>query len=172
MSDIIFQSQDPYTLSDNLFQRIGRDWMLITAADETGKWNTMTASWGMTGILWNKTVAVCFVRPQRYTDEFIRKTDRLTLSFFDEEMHAALAFCGKNSRRDVDKAAETGLIPHTLPSGSITFAQAHLVLECRKLYADVLKKDSLLETALLSHYPIDDFHHVYICEIENCLIRA
>ena len=117
MNNLIARS--PYDLTDNIFSLIGRDWMLITAADETGKWNTMTASWGCAGILWNKPVAVCFVRPQRYTDEFIRRTDRLTLSFFDESMRDTLRFCGTQSGRTHDKAAETGLRPQVLPSGSV-----------------------------------------------------
>ena len=171
MSDSLFHPHSPYALSDNLFTRIGNDWMLITAAKADGSWNTMTASWGMIGILWNKPVAVCFVRPQRYTDEFIRESDRLTLSFFEKEMRPALNFCGVNSGRDYDKAAETGLIPHSLPSGAVTFAQANLVLDCRRLYADIRRRDSFLDPSLFAHYPQDDFHHVYVCEIENCYVK-
>ncbi|MBR6709614.1 MAG: flavin reductase family protein [Clostridia bacterium] len=170
MSNLI--SLSPQELTDNLFSLIGHDWMLITAADPSGKWNTMTASWGCAGILWNKPVAICFVRPQRYTDEFIRQSDHLTLSFFDESMRDALRFCGSKSGRDYDKAAETGLIPEVLPSGSVSFAQARLTLDCRRLYADVLRKDSFLDPSLLANYPIDDFHHVYVCEIEKVWARA
>ena len=39
------------------------------------KVNTMTASWGGTGILWNKPVAFIFIRPQRYTYELIENDD-------------------------------------------------------------------------------------------------
>lgn len=171
MSDTLFQTRAPEALSDNLFTRIGKDWMLITAAKSDGSWNTMTASWGLAGILWNKPVAVCFVRPQRYTDEFIQATDRLTLSFFGEEMRAALKFCGAKSGRDHDKAAETGLIPHVLPSGGVTFDHANLAFDCRRLYAGELKKSGFLDPALLSHYPDADFHHVYVCEIEKCYVK-
>ena len=172
MSAPRFQERSPYSLTDNFFHRIGRDWMLITAAAPDGRWNTMTASWGTVGILWNKPVAVCFVRPQRYTDEFILQSDRLTLSFFDEEMHSALAFCGRNSGRDTDKAAETGFRPLPLASGAVTFEQARLTLDCRRLYADMFKKENFLDPSIFSHYPDDDFHHVYICEIEKVLERC
>ncbi len=170
MSNFPFSSASPYNLPDNLFSRIGRDWMLVTAARTDGTWNTMTASWGTVGILWNKPVAVCFVRPQRYTDEFIRETDRLTLSFFGEEMHDALKLCGTKSGREIDKAAETGLQPLTLPSGGVSFVQATLVFDCRRVYADVLRRDGFLDPELLRHYD-DDFHHVYVCEIENCYVK-
>ena len=171
MSAPCFEERSPYSLTDNFFHRIGRDWMLITATAPDGTWNTMTASWGTVGILWNKPVAICFVRPQRYTDEFILQSDRLTLSFFDEEMHSALAFCGRNSGRNTDKAAETGLRPLPLPSGTVTFEQARLTLDCRRLYADVFKKENFLDPSIFAHYPEDDFHHVYICEIEKCIVR-
>lgn len=161
----------PYDLSDNLFRLIGRDWMLITAAAPDGRYNTMTASWGTAGVLWNKPVAICFVRPQRYTDEFIRQSDRLTLSFFGEEMRDALKFCGANSGRDCDKAAATGLVPLTLESGGVSFAQAKLIFDCRRLYAGEIRPEALLDPALMANYPDKDFHHVYVCEIEQAWVR-
>ena len=66
-------------LKDNFFEAIGKEWMLITAGTKE-KFNTMTASWGGIGWLWNKPVAFVFVRPERYTYEFIEKSDYLTLS--------------------------------------------------------------------------------------------
>ena len=75
----------------------------------------MTASWGCAGILWNKPVAICFVRPQRYTDEFIRQSDRLTLTFFDESMREALRFCGPSFQ--VRTCQETSLAPSTYVRG-------------------------------------------------------
>ena len=77
-----FRSVAPATLTDNFFSRIGDDWMLITAENSEGAVNTMTASWGGAGILWNKPVAICFIRPQRYTYGIVEDTDHLTLSFF------------------------------------------------------------------------------------------
>ena len=41
---------------ENAFDLIGKEWMLVTAGTED-KFNTMTASWGGVGILWNKPVA-------------------------------------------------------------------------------------------------------------------
>ena len=52
------------------FEKIGSEWMLITA-EKHGKVNTMTASWGGLGILWGKPVATAYIRPQRYTKEFV-----------------------------------------------------------------------------------------------------
>ena len=51
----------------NPFTKMGKEWMLITAGNETTGINTMTASWGGVGVLWNKNVATAYIRPQRYT---------------------------------------------------------------------------------------------------------
>ena len=93
---------------DSVFKRIGKDWMLISAADGTRE-NTMTASWGCMGVLWNKPVAVCFIRPERHTYSLVENTDRLTLSFFDGGYRDALTLCGRTSGRDEDKFARAGL---------------------------------------------------------------
>lgn len=70
-SEIVF---DPIT-------SIGEEWMLITAGNEN-RLNAMTASWGGTGYLWNKPVVFIFIRPQRYTFEFVEQQDIFTCSFF------------------------------------------------------------------------------------------
>lgn len=67
-------------LNENFFQAIGKEWMLVTAGDKE-KFNTMTASWGGIGYLWNKPVVFVFIRPERYTFEFIEKSEYFTLSW-------------------------------------------------------------------------------------------
>ena len=37
--------------------------------------------------------------------------------------------------------------------------------------ADDIKKASFIDKEMLKNYPIDDFHRVYICEIENVLVK-
>lgn len=69
----------------NPFQRIGQDWMLISAERE-GKVNTMTASWGMMGVFWGKNVVTVGIRPQRFTKEFVDAGEFFTLTFFVESV--------------------------------------------------------------------------------------
>ena len=154
---------------DRILTRIGKEWMLISAADGE-KSNTMTASWGCMGVLWNKPVAICFIRPQRYTCEFTEKSDRLSLAFFDGGYRDALTVCGRTSGRDGDKFVRAGLT-EAYEDGVPYPAEASLVLLCKKLYADDLKKSCFLDPALLSNYAADDFHRVYICEIERVLCK-
>ena len=103
-----FITISPYEMEGNPFQMIDKQWMLITAGNEE-KANTMTASWGGLGVLWFKPVSFAFVRPTRYTYEFIEREDGYSLCFFDESYRNALKVCGTVSGRDRDKIAECGL---------------------------------------------------------------
>ena len=163
-----FQSISPYEIRDNMFTAIDKEWMLITAGTPDS-FNTMTASWGTTGILWNKTIAICFVRPQRYTFQFIEKSGLYTLCFFEPQDKHILQHCGTTSGRDTDKIRDTGLIPVVSSNGGIYFEQARLVLECKILYKDRLKEDNFIVKELIGkNYPSKDFHMFYIGEIMAC----
>ena len=138
-----FRTITPEEFSGNPFTLIGRDWMLVTAANPGDglrggeDYNTMTASWGGMGILWGKPVAFVFVRPQRHTFSFTEKNDRLTLSFFGPE-----------------------------------YREARLVLLTRKLYAKPFDPEAFLDRGSRDMYPKDDFHTVYVCEIEKILEKT
>ena len=67
-----FVEIDPSEMRENPFDLIGRQWMLVTAG-KPGDLNTMTASWGGLGVLWNAPVATCYVRPTRYTYGFMER---------------------------------------------------------------------------------------------------
>src|SRR5512139_341908 len=105
-----FSETRPELLSDNPFRLIGADWMLITAGSPDA-FNTMTASWGGLGVLWERKVAFCFIRPTRHTYGFIERAGGFTLSFFGEQYRSALQFCGTHSGRDTDKVSGAGLTP-------------------------------------------------------------
>lgn len=166
-----FKLIKPEALTDNVFKLLDKDWMLITAGTPK-HYNTMTASWGHMGIMWNLPVAIAWIRPQRYTYEFTEKYSLFTLSFFTEEYRNALQFCGSRSGRDHDKAAETRLTPMATESGNVFFQQARLVMECRKLYSDDLKSENFLVPEIeRKHYPTKDFHRFYIGEITRVFQR-
>jgi len=157
---------------DRIFDTIGHKWMLIGACDDKHKplnYNTMTASWGGMGVLWNKNVFWCFVRPQRYTKEFIDNSDKITLSFFDESYKNALTVCGRKSGRDGDKISEAGLTVK-VENGEVYFNEARYTVVGRKLYVDEIKKSGFLDMSIVNnYYSGEDFHTVYICEIEKII---
>ncbi|MCD7847232.1 MAG: flavin reductase [Oscillospiraceae bacterium] len=151
-------------LTFNPFERIGNDWCLISAGNESG-FNTMTASWGGVGILWGREVATCYIRPQRYTKQFVDGSDYFTLTFFPDGYKKALGLCGRVSGRDHDKPKEAGLTP-LFTDGTVTFEEANLILVCRKLYAQKMTEDSFVDKEVLArNYPEMDLHTMYIGEI-------
>lgn len=151
-------------LSFNPFEKISKEWFLITSGNKHN-YNTMTANWGMMGYIWNKPIINCFVRPQRYTYEFIDNNDLFTISFFDADKKEALSFCGTKSGRDYDKAKETGLTPISIDN-TVSFEEANLVFVCKKLYNQNLNNNCFLEKELIEKfYPQADFHKSYIGEI-------
>lgn len=161
---------DAKKLSDNPFSLIGDDWMLITAGNDE-KYNTMTASWGGLGVLWNKNVATIFIRPQRYTYEFVEENEYFTISILPSELRNALSFCGSKSGRDYDKAKECGLTP-VLAGKSVAFADARLVLVCKKLYYSDLNPDNFYDSAIdTANYKAHDYHRMYVGEITNAYIK-
>ena len=165
-----FRSINPAEVRDNPFRLIGEDWMLVTAGT-TRAWNTMTASWGGLGVLWSRPVAFAFIRPTRYTFGFVERSARFSLCFFGEEWREALKFCGTRSGRDTDKAQATGLAPVAGPAGAVIFEQARLALICRKLHAQNLDPARFVDPALHDEYPEQDYHRVYVGEVEHCLAR-
>ncbi len=158
-------------LNDNFFTRIGSQWTLITAGNEESC-NTMTASWGGIGVLWNKNVVFSFIRDSRYTLEFIDGSDYYTLSFFGGEYMKELAFCGRNSGRDVDKAAATGFIP-VFDEKAPYFQQADLVIVCKKLYKQKMTAESFFDSEYVSKFYSDnDWHEIIVGEIVEVLKKA
>lgn len=157
-------------LNDNVFRTIGKEWMLITAGNKDA-FNMMTASWGCFGWLWNKPVAVVFIRPERYTHGFVETSDCLTLSFLghSEEARNIYNVCGSKSGRDMNKVEATGLKPVLTEQGNVTYEQARLTLECRKLYKDDIKQSSFIDTNLKQWYggTAGGYHDMYILEIVN-----
>lgn len=157
---------DPAEIRDNPFQLIGQDWMLITAG-KASACNTMTASWGGLGVLWNAPVSFCFVRPTRYTYEFLEKEKYYTLSFFGRDLHRALQLCGRMSGRDGDKIAQAGLTLRT-DEAAPYFDEARLVLVCRKMYIQDIDPAGFLDPTIAGHYT-DDYHRMYVGEIVKVL---
>lgn len=153
-------------LMNDPFTKIGKEWMLISAKNGDSI-NTMTASWGGVGILWNKKVVFAFIRPQRYTKQFIDNADSFTLSFYDESYKQALTYLGRVSGKDEDKINKVNFT--TITEDNIAyFEQASSVIVAKKLYVQQLSKDSFLNPQLANdNYPNNDYHYMYIAEIED-----
>lgn len=153
------------------FTKFDKDWALVTAGT-LGDSNTMTVSWGGVGTMWSLPVATIYIRPQRYTKEFIDREDRFTVSFYSPEHKRALGVLGAKSGRDGDKVAEVGFTPVQVGEG-VAFDEAELVLVCRKLYADTIKPERFIDRSCdTKWYPEHDYHTMYIGEVEHAFARC
>lgn len=155
-------------LEMNPFTKISKQWMLITAGNEE-KANTMTASWGSVGFIWNKNAITMYIRPQRYTKEFVDANETLTVSFLPEQYREALTLCGKVSGRDEDKITKAGLTL-AYEDGTPYFEEAELVFVCKKMYVQEMKPECLEDASFdEAYYPNKDYHYLYIAEITKVL---
>ena len=93
-----FQEVKIEDLSFNPFTKIGKEWLLITAGNEES-YNTMTASWGGVGVMWGKNVVSVYIRPQRYTKEFVDHNDLFTIAFFWGKLSSGACLLWKNIRK-------------------------------------------------------------------------
>jgi flavin reductase (DIM6/NTAB) family NADH-FMN oxidoreductase RutF len=164
-----FKEIGPEEIGDNPFKLIGKDWMLITAGTKDA-YNTMTGAWGGLGVLWERKICFCVIRPTRYTYEFMEKSDRYTLTFLDEHYRDILTYCGSKSGRDVNKVTETGLTPVST-GDAVYFAEGRLVLVCRKIYHQDITPDNFADPKMDEFYPLKDYHRMYVGEIQQCLTR-
>lgn len=165
-----FKEIAPEAFNESVFKVIGKDWLLLTGTAE-GKSNAMTASWGGMGIMWGKPVAYIFIRPQRYTKEFVDKADGMTICVFGEEKRKMMSYFGTVSGRDEDKIAKSGLTP-VEEGGRVYFEEARVAMVCRKLFAQELREECILDKASdAKWYPEKDYHTMYIMEIEKLLIK-
>lgn len=142
-------------------------WLLLTAGDFSKKhFNSMTVGWGSFGVMWNKPLAMVVVRPTRFTYHFIEQYESFTLCAFPGTYRKALKILGTKSGRDGDKIAEAGLQP--IASTKISapaFAEAELIIECRKMYWHDFDPSHFLDASIQINYPLLDYHRVYFGEI-------
>jgi flavin reductase (DIM6/NTAB) family NADH-FMN oxidoreductase RutF len=165
-----FNEIKPEEIRKNTFELIGRDWMLVTAKKDN-KVNTMTASWGGLGILWNKPVSYVFIRPQRFTKEFVDDSDTFSLSFLASKYKKELSYLGSVSGRDEDKISKSNL---TLEYSDNTpyFGESNLIIVCKKLYSQDFKPECFIENEIdEKNYSNKDYHTMYISEIKKVLIK-
>ncbi len=165
-----FSQINPEEFTKSPFKIIGKDWMLITAETEE-KANTMTASWGGFGVMWDKNVAYIVIRPQRYTKWFVDKAETFSLTFFDDNYRKMLGYLGTKSGRDEHKIEKSNLTLQHL-NGTPYFDEANMAIFCTKLYHQDFKPNCFIDQTLNPKwYPTIDHHTLYIAEVTNILVK-
>jgi len=89
----------------------------------------------------------------------------------DKSFKKQMAYLGSVSGRDEDKVAKSGLTP-VYADNSVYFAEAKLVLVCKKMYASELQESGFVyQETIDANYAQRDFHTMYVGKIEKVLAR-
>ena len=156
-------------LTPEILHVFGRQPPLLTAGDKTGL-NTMTIGWCQLGRLWNLPVCTVYVRPERYTYQFMESHDYFTVSILPEEAKKVTALCGSKSGREVDKVKECGFTVAQAQGGAPYFEQADLVFVCRKRMVVPMDPAAMPQDVKEKWYE-NDYHIMYWGEIVETLVR-
>ena len=154
----------------DIFSAFDKEWALLTAGSEED-FNTMTISWGGMGTLWGRPVATVYVRPTRYTYEFLEQNEHFTISFFPDEYKDDLAILGSKSGRDTDKLALTGITPKFVKNG-VGFNEAVKTLVCKKIYHQDLDTEYMPPEVVAGAYAAEPTHRMYIGQVVEILDAA
>lgn len=147
----------------NVFSLFKDDNALLTAGSME-QHNPMTIAWGTLGMLWRKPIAIVYVKPTRYTFDFMNKNDYFTISWFKENNREIMKICGTQSGRDVNKDELAQLTPFDL-GYSVTYQEASQVILCRKIYVDDFQMCEMFDDKIMEIYPDELYHRRYIGEI-------
>lgn len=150
--------------TEDILTLFDKKWALVTAGD-ISDFNTMTISWGALGTLWSKPVCTVYVKPVRYTHEYMEANDYFTVSFFDEKYRPALGILGSKSGRDRDKVAESKLTPVRIGENIVGYVQASHTFVCRKIYRQDLDASAMTEAVREAYYETEAPHTMYVGEI-------
>lgn len=154
------------------FHMLDQEWALLTAGRKD-KFNTMTISWGGFGTLWNKPVVTVYVKPIRYTYQFMEENEYFTISFYEEDYKKDLGILGSKSGRELDKLSLTRLTPEFLEN-TVSFQEAKLTIVCKKIYFQDLDiqnidSNSISQSEIERFYQKEPIHRMYIGEVVDVI---
>ena len=165
---MVLQPSDIKHVSLEVFQIFSKDTPLLTAGSRS-VFNTMTIGWGGLGYLWRWPVCTVYVRPSRYTKEFMDRYDTFSVSVLGDEWKEQKALCGTKSGRDMDKLRACGLSVGFGDLETPYILESRLVMICRKLYYQDFDKALFLDDKIALSYPEDDYHRMYVGEVMQVL---
>ena len=166
-----FIKADIHQVTFSPAKAIGDNWAILTGCDGEG-FNSMTVSWGAAGVLWGRPCVFVFVRPSRYTYEFMEKGDRFSLSLLPEGLHQKVAVFGSKSGRDCDKYAVSGAALGE-DDGVKFCAEAETVFLCKKIAAADITPQWFLDNGIdPDNYGGKNYHRMYIGEVTDVLQNA
>jgi flavin reductase (DIM6/NTAB) family NADH-FMN oxidoreductase RutF len=126
--DDLFEKVEINNLNDNIFTLLNQGGLLTSGTKED--YNTMAIGWGGWGIYFSKPTTFLFLRANRYTLEFIKRTKNYTITFFDTVYFDQIMHFGTKSGRDSDKMGTHRLHSVFTPSDMVAYKEAEIIIEC------------------------------------------
>lgn len=137
------------------------------------KINSMVIGWGTVGVMWRLPVFITMVRKSRFTYELLEKSQEFTITFPYVDLPKAVAVCGNESGRKLDKIAASGLT--VFPGRKImtpVLAVPGMHYECKVVYDRMMGSEKLnpaLNELWYNKTP-DNYHAFFIAEIVDSYI--
>ena len=147
----------------NPFEKFNKEWALVTAGNSDG-FNSMTISWGSMGTLWHKSIITIYIRPDRYTFDFLKNNDTFTISFYDEKYRDELTMFGRCSGKYNDKVKMSGFTPVFMDDG-VTYKEAKETIVLKKLYMEQMNKELFSDEVLSCYKDGGNAHYIIIGEV-------
>lgn len=145
---------------------IKTNYMLITAGSKDN-YNTMTASWGLYGNLWEEDCIMVFVRDSRYTLEFLNNNKYFSISLFKDNKDK-LSYLGSVSGRDEDKIKNSGfnvLFDNGVPYINEGFES--IILE--KVFVSKMEENNFIDHNILDKFytgrNLNDYHNIFVGKV-------
>ena len=123
----------------------------IVSAGTKESHNSCVIGWGLLGVAWSKPLFIVYVKPDRYTYQFMEKSDYFTVNFIKKSLYKKFIIYGNKSGRDINKEEESGAQIQFLDNGGITFKEAEEVYVC-KMMAKFQLEDKNLSPEIIEFY--------------------
>ena len=149
----------------------------ILSAGDKNSYNSMAIEWGSLGVAFRKPVFTVYVKPDRYTYEFMEKTKIFTVNIINKKIYKKFSVYGNKSGRDINKEEVAGTHIRFLNDGGITFDEAEEVFVCKMLAKSYLKEENVdpyifeLYKKSPKVYKSLKLHSIYMGEIIGHYIR-
>ena len=121
---------------------------IVTSGDKNS-YNSMVIGWGSIGVGFAKPIFTVYVKPERYTYQFIDKSDIFTVSYIDKKEYPKFTVYGTKSGKDINKEEASGSHIKFLDDGGITFEEAVEVFVCKTMQNHILLRMMYIKMLLI-----------------------
>lgn len=148
----------------DVFSVFGTNNGLLMVGD-TDDARVMTVGWANLGRTWNIPTCIVYVRPERYTYEYMETHEYFSLSVLPMKQHDKVIYCGIHSGRDTDKIKDCDFSLQYGMGDTPLIDTAEWALVCKKLYVQDLSPQGVTDSRVLRSYTREGWHRMYIGQV-------